>query len=399
MNPRVTLSGVGYVSGQPLFCGVPFVVSANSRQISPYSVHRHQYMFGHPGNFQTMTSAVGPRSRAAISTSIMDYSISQLPLNSLHLHSRAIVKTWLYAGSFFPSEQHVIERDIRLLSNTSLQGYYQKSERSIPIEFKAPNPMNLDIIHHDPDIVVVNKESRLLTTPNDCQANALMNGLIARFPYLKYLPSGGLVHRLDFDTSGACMVALNRAAYNFITLNRDKMKRTYWCIVDGHLNNASGTINIPVPSRGDHSKMQDAVTHYKTLEHFANHTLVECKLETGRLNQIRIHMDAIGHPIVGDKKYNKNYPVNPCDKIDSDNPFILNYYLRHFRHTALHAIELSFEQPRTGEQKTVQAHLPYDFNELLRLLRLGTDPHCRLLEEGVASMTRYFETDLLFTGA
>ncbi len=406
MNFRWPLPNTYHLIGQPVFYRMtPPERDRNSSSQWRYSSEQSGQISGNP-NYHLLAISKGRSvSHARCLDGDLRLTIQQLPLNAIgNPPNKMKIINWLYMGTFYPTETSIVERDVELLTNSLLERYYRNDAGLVPVHYKKPNPeIELKILYNDLDVVVVNKESRLLTTPMTSDGNSLMNGLIACFPHLAFIPTGGLVHRLDFDTSGACMMVHSRAAYNFIVLNREKMKRRYWCIVDNVMNQTKGTINAPVPSRGGGTRMDDAVTHFKVLEYFDKHTLVECTLETGRLNQIRIHMKYIGHPIVGDKKYNENYPVICRSVDDSDSPFSLNFCLRHFNHTALHAKELSFEHPRSRERISVSAELPYDFKKLLYLLRQQgrdenkrlLDENERLLEEGIAKETCRLETDLL----
>jgi 23S rRNA pseudouridine1911/1915/1917 synthase len=225
--------------------------------------------------------------------------------------------------------------------------------------------MPLKIAFEDDDLIVINKPAGLVVHPGAGQPDrTLLNALLAHAPLLAGVPRAGIVHRLDKDTTGLLVVAKNVSAQASLVkqLAERSMKRVYLALVQGDPP-ASGTIDAPV-GRDARSRTRMAVTHrgkvartsYRVLERFGHAALLECRLETGRTHQIRVHFQHIRHPLVGDTVYRRG-----------------TRHLVTFPRQALHAVELSLAHPRTGERMTWQAPLPRDFRRLLDQLR--DDPH------------------------
>ncbi len=227
-----------------------------------------------------------------------------------------------------------------------------------------PENLPLNILYEDSDIIVINKARGMTVHPAETvKSGTLVNALLF---YCKDL-SGingvkrpGIVHRLDKDTSGVMVVAKNDIAHvNLAAQIKDKTAvRTYLAIVHGVLADDAGIINGAIGrDKVDRKKMavtadgKRAVTEFKVLERFKNFTYVECKLQTGRTHQIRVHMAEIGHPLVGDEKYTAR--KNPFD----------------IQGQALHSHTLSLTHPTTGERMNFTAPLPDDMEKILKNLR------------------------------
>ena len=234
---------------------------------------------------------------------------------------------------------------------------------AVEVEY-LPEDLPLNILYEDADIIVVNKARGMTVHPADTvHSGTLVNALLF---YCKDL-SGingvkrpGIVHRLDKDTSGVMVVAKNDFAHVKLAAQiKDKIAvRTYLAIVHGVLNDDAGIINGAIGrDKFDRKKMavtadgKFAVTEFKVLERFKNFTYVECKLQTGRTHQIRVHMAEIGHPLVGDEKYTAR--KNPFD----------------IQGQALHSHTLSLTHPTTGERMNFIAPLPNDMEKILDYLR------------------------------
>jgi 23S rRNA pseudouridine1911/1915/1917 synthase len=221
--------------------------------------------------------------------------------------------------------------------------------------------MPLKIVHEDDALMVIDKPAGLVVHPGAGQPDrTLLNALLAHAPALGGVPRAGIVHRLDKDTSGLLVVAKTVEAQASLVkqLAERTMRRVYLALVQGDPP-ASGTIDAPV-GRDAKARTRMAVTHrgkpsrtsYKVLERFGRAALVECRLETGRTHQIRVHFQHIRHPLVGDTVYRRG--------------------TRHgieFPRQALHAAELSLEHPSRGETLTWKAAPPRDFKRLLEQLR------------------------------
>jgi 23S rRNA pseudouridine1911/1915/1917 synthase len=238
----------------------------------------------------------------------------------------------------------------------------------------APEAIALDIIYEDPHLLVLNKPIGLVVHPGAGNpAGTVLNALLHHDPKLAELPRGGIVHRLDKDTSGLMVVAKTLATHTALVdmLSRHAVERQYEAIVLGPII-AGGTIDAPIGRHlGDRLRQavrdeedgKHAVTHYRLRERFRAHTLVQCNLETGRTHQIRVHLSHIGHPLIGDPLYGGGL------KLPKRATPELAAALRGFRRQALHAERLSFEHPVTGATMAFEAKRPADMDGLIAALR------------------------------
>lgn len=230
-------------------------------------------------------------------------------------------------------------------------------------------PMALDILYEDSDIILINKPKGMVVHPAAGHySGTLVNGLMA---HCKNELSGingvmrpGIVHRIDMDTTGVLIVCKNDKAHNAIAeqLKVHSITRKYYAIVHGVLKADTGTVNAPIGRHPvDRKKMsinekngKEAVTHYRVLRRFRRFTFVECQLETGRTHQIRVHMASIGHPLLGDQVYG---PAKvPFSGLQGQ---------------TLHAGVLGIIHPSTGEYMEFTAPLPSYFEAVLK--KLETD--------------------------
>ena len=229
-----------------------------------------------------------------------------------------------------------------------------------------PEDIPLDIVYEDSDVIVVNKPKGLVVHPaaghwSGTLVNALMYHCRDSLSGINGELRPGIVHRIDMDTSGLLIVAKNDFAHQALAeqLKDHSLARTYECIVVGGVKEDSGTIDAPIGRHPtDRKKMavteknsREAVTHWQVLERFSGYTRLQCRLETGRTHQIRVHLAWRNHPILGDMVYGRKKPELGLDS------------------QCLHARELTFRHPRTGEQVTVRCPLPAYFEEVLRKLR------------------------------
>lgn len=235
-----------------------------------------------------------------------------------------------------------------------------------PIE-AVPENIPLDIIYEDDDVVVLNKARGMVVHPAPGNyTGTLVNALLYHCSNLSGINSAirpGIVHRLDKDTSGIMIVAKNDAAHISLSqqIQSKTAARTYLAVVRGNIKTDSGTIETQIArDKTDRKKMsvvkeggRDAITDYKVLERFGKYTLVRCKLRTGRTHQIRVHMEYLGYPLVGDPKYS---PMKT--------PFGI-------KGQALHSHTLEFTHPRTGERMKFEAPLPEDMHKIITRLHNG----------------------------
>ncbi|MBS9804558.1 RluA family pseudouridine synthase [Bacillus cereus] len=226
-----------------------------------------------------------------------------------------------------------------------------------------PEDMNLEIYYEDADVLVVNKPRGMVVHPAPGHTSGtLVNGLMHHCTDLSGINGvmrPGIVHRIDKDTSGLLMVAKNDMAHESLVnqLVAKTVTRRYKAIVHGVIPHDKGTIDAPIGrDKKERQSMtvdengKNAVTHFQVLERFKDFTLVECRLETGRTHQIRVHMKYIGYPLAGDPKY------GPKKTLDMNGQ-------------ALHAGILGFDHPRTDEYIQFEAPIPEVFEEALNILR------------------------------
>lgn len=232
-------------------------------------------------------------------------------------------------------------------------------------DIKAEN-IPLDIVYEDNDLLVVNKPRGMVVHPapgnyEGTLVNALMYHCKDSLSGINGVLRPGIVHRIDKDTSGLLLVAKTNEAHLSLAdqLKEKTTKREYVCIVNGLLKSKSGTIDAPI---GRHptsrlkmtvtaSNSKNAVTHFKVLEYLNNATYVSCRLETGRTHQIRVHMQYIGHSILGDPVYASKDPY-------------------HLNGQALHARLIGFTHPTSGKYMEFTAEPPQYFLDLLNKLRV-----------------------------
>jgi 23S rRNA pseudouridine1911/1915/1917 synthase len=245
----------------------------------------------------------------------------------------------------------------------------------------AAEDMALDIVFEDEHILVINKPAGLVVHPAAGNwEGTLLNALLHHVPHSRELPRAGIVHRLDKDTSGLLVVAKTLEAQTSLVrqLQARTVKREYRTIVWGEVWR-NGTVDQPI-GRHPHSRTRmavnrmgkPAVTHYEVLERFAVHTYLRCLLETGRTHQIRVHMQHLKAPIVGDTVYGLRGIV-PHRAITPD----LYEVVMGFKRQALHAIKLGLVHPATHEPMEWQIELPGDMKLLLEAMRAEGPPEAR----------------------
>lgn len=255
----------------------------------------------------------------------------------------------------------------------------------------APEPIPLDIVYEDDDLIVINKPAGLVVHPGHGHySGTLVNALAYHLGLSKETDAtderlGILVHRIDKDTSGLLVVAKNDESQLHLAKQffDHTIERRYWALVWGNIAEDEGTVTghigrdpndrmrfkvFPDGSQGRH-----AVTHYRVLERFGYVTLVECKLETGRTHQIRVHMNYIGHPLFNDDRYGGDRilkgTIYTKYKQFIDNCFTI------LPRQALHAKTLGFIHPRTKKEISFDSEIPSDIARVLDKWRTYA-PHC-----------------------
>lgn len=274
--------------------------------------------------------------------------------------TRSAVQRLLAEGQVL-REGRVLTKNSRLSGGERLEITLPDPE---PVDV-LPQNIPLDIVYEDDDVIVVNKPKGLVVHPapghpDGTLVNALMYHCGDSLSGIGGELRPGIVHRIDRDTSGLLIAAKNDVAHQKLAaqLQDHTLARTYHCIVTGRLREDSGTVNAPIGRHPvERKKMavvangRPAVTHWKVLERFPGFTYVECRLETGRTHQIRVHMAYLGHPIWGDTVYGGKKPVPGLQG------------------QCLHAVGLRFLHPRTGEPVELCCALPEEFQAKLRSLR------------------------------
>lgn len=254
-----------------------------------------------------------------------------------------------------------VKSNYRLKSGDIIKGTIPES-----VEPKIePQNIPIDILYEDEDVIVINKSKGMVVHPaSGHYENTLVNALLY---HCKNSLSGingilrpGIVHRIDKNTTGSVIACKNDYAHKKIAeqLKEHTIERRYRAICYGVIKEDNGTVDAPIGrSENDRKKMainyksgKDAITHYKVLQRFKEYTYIECKLETGRTHQIRVHMDSIGHPLLGDDVYTKR----KC-------PFTLEGQ-------TLHAYILGFKHPKYDKYIETLAPLPEYFEKLLSIL-------------------------------
>ncbi len=272
--------------------------------------------------------------------------------------SRSVSKTMIQDG-FVHVNDHMKKCAYRLSKDDVVAWKEMQITRQIAVPVNLP----LDIVYEDEQVLVVNKPSGMVTHPAPGHhRDTLANALVYHIEQLSGINGDvrpGIVHRLDKDTSGLLMVAKTDDAHVHLAneLKTRKTERKYMALVEGVIMNQSGTIDAPV-GRDSNNRLKmavtdqgkPAITHFSVVERLHDHTIIECRLESGRTHQIRVHLAYINHPIINDKTYGHGL---------KDDDF--GQYL--------HAKTLSFMHPETSKLKTFEAPLPKEFKQKLSQLR------------------------------
>ena len=282
-------------------------------------------------------------------------------------YSRSRLKEWLLAGAI------TVEGGPKRPRDAVSGGEIVEFEPLIESEVRAePEPISLDVVYEDDDLLVVNKPAGLVVHPGAGNpGGTLMNGLLHHAPQLEQVPRAGIIHRIDKDTTGLLLIAKTLQAHTVLVrqLAERAIARNYLAVCSGVLT-GGGTIDQPIGRHPvDRKRMsvqqggKPGVTHYTVLERFRAFTLIRVKLETGRTHQIRVHFAWRRHALIGDLVYGGRLAL---PKGASD-PLIET--LRRFKRQALHATRLAFEHPTSGETVELEVPPPGDFQELLEVLR------------------------------
>ena len=307
----------------------------------------------------TADAAPGGEIRASIAADCAGLRLDQALARLFPHYSRSRLQAWLKEGLLrveggeFSAKRKVWGGERVTLSLPAEPGSSPLAQR-----------MALAIVHEDAQILVVDKPAGLVVHPGAGNPDhTLMNALLAHAPALAGVPRAGIVHRLDKDTSGLLVVAKTLLAQTSLVrqLQDRSMGRTYAALVWGSVRGAKGEVDAPI-GRDARSRTRMAVTDrgkpartgYTVLERLPGATLLHCTLESGRTHQIRVHLQSIGHPLVGDPVYRRGAKMLP---------------LEGFKRQALHAARLELVHPKTGRTRHWDSPLPDDLVGLLEHMR------------------------------
>ncbi len=282
-------------------------------------------------------------------------------------YSRSKLQTWIKVGRVAVNEGIVISPKAKLDGGEEIT---LDAEAEVIIE-AAPEEIPLDIVFEDESLLIVNKPAGLVVHPAIGNWHGtLLNALLNHDANLETLPRAGIVHRIDKETSGLLMIAKTLQAHNSLAqqLQEREITREYLAVTRGRMT-AGGTVDEPIGRHPTDRKRYTvresgkyAVTHYRVVQRFAHHTLVQLMLETGRTHQIRVHMAHIRYPLFGDPVYGGRFQMTPNCKPE------LEKELRSFKRQALHAAKLGLVHPVSEEYLEWEQPLPNDMVRLINAL-------------------------------
>ncbi|MEH6518583.1 MAG: 23S rRNA pseudouridine(1911/1915/1917) synthase RluD [Halioglobus sp.] len=299
--------------------------------------------------------------------------LDQVAARLFEEYSRSRLQSWIKNGSLLVDGKQCRPRD-KVASGAQLT---VNAESEQEITWKAQD-IDLDIVYEDESIIVINKPAGLVVHPAAGHADGtLVNALLNHAPELDQLPRGGIVHRLDMDTSGIMVAARTLAAHHHLVaqLQARTVKRQYCAVCIGTMT-GGGTIDEPMGRHPRHRKKmavvaiggKPAITHYKVVRRYGHHTRIAVSLETGRTHQIRVHMAHRHYPLIGDPSYGGR------PKLPKGASQELIEALRGFPRQALHAEVLGLIHPASGEDRQFECPLPDDMIALLDVLAREDPP-------------------------
>ncbi len=283
-------------------------------------------------------------------------------------YSRSRLKIWIQQGQVLINGQ-AAKPKTKVAGDEELQLTAQTIESEAACEAED---IPLDIVYQDEAIIVINKPADFVVHPAAGHyTGTLQNALLHFDESLAAIPRAGIVHRIDKDTTGLMVVARNLSSHKYLVdqIQQHEVVREYQAVVHGVMT-GGGMVDQPIGRHPrDRIKMavrengREAITHYRLLERFREHSHIKVQLETGRTHQIRVHMSHLRHPLVGDPVYAGRHRVPPGAQAD------LLHYLQAFKRQALHAWRLTLFHPEHGEEVSFEAPLPDDMTQLIALLQ------------------------------
>jgi len=293
----------------------------------------------------------------------LDASLSEM----LPDHSRSKISAWIKSGDALINQKFFKPKD-KSCGNEIVYLTFNQKKTNDWIAEKIP----LNVVYEDEDIIVINKQSGLVTHPGAGNwTGTLANALLYYDSDLSKLDRAGIVHRLDKNTSGLMVVARNEKSQKYLVeqLQSHLVEREYSAIVYGHMI-AGGTVDEPI-GRDPRDRVKQAVltigkearTHYRAIDRFKSHTHVKAILETGRTHQIRVHLSYVGHSLIGDPMYGGRvrFPKKASEELKDA--------LLNFKRQALHSKKLTLIHPISGESMSWKIPLPDDMAGLLEVLK------------------------------
>jgi 23S rRNA pseudouridine1911/1915/1917 synthase len=298
----------------------------------------------------------------------LDVALSQLFSD----YSRNQIQVWIREGSVklddhvIQKPRHAVSAGQRVTIDAEIQEQTTWEAQSIP----------LTIVYEDDAILIVNKPVGLIVHPGAGNPDqTLVNALLHHAPQLSSVPRAGVIHRLDKETSGLLVVAKTLPAHTALIkqMQAREIHREYRAVIHGYMI-SGGTIDLPMGRHAtQRTKMavkahgKEAITHYRVIEHFREHTLLSVKLETGRTHQIRVHFAHYNYPLVGDPVYGKRGQYQYPELSEA-----AQAALKSFNHQALHAYKLGLIHPMTKKKMEWKAPIPADMDALIEALREDT---------------------------
>ena len=326
---------------------------------------------------ETQPDGRGPQT-LAVTDDAAGRRLDQFLAASLPGHSRAVVQEWIKSGRVTLDDAKA-SPSVRLKPGMRIR--YTPAPAARAERWEA-EPVAFDVVFADGDLIVIDKPAGLVVHPGAGNSRGtLVNGILHQFPETEHVPRAGLVHRIDKDTSGLLVVARSEAAHQALSaaIAEHAVARQYVAVCQRVMVSGQ-SIDAPIARHPtdrlrmavvspERSGARDAVTHIRVLKRFRAHSLIRATLETGRTHQIRVHMAHIGYPLVGDALYGGRFRLPP-----DPGPELIET-LSQFRRQALHAEQLSFDHPISGEAMTFTSPVPRDLQALLNVLRSDAAHH------------------------